>query len=212
MTHATADWIASIAILVPVFLVSLTIHEFAHAITATLLGDITPSKDGRITLNPLAHIDYVGLLLLIVLRFGWAKPVRFNPNNFSFPKTFSVLTALAGPLSNILLALMSMYLLKIVAMIAMPLAAMKTCVQILQAMVSVNVMLSVLNILPIPPLDGGHLLMVFLREQSPEWALALDRYSLFILIALLVIFPFGSEFLHGLYKITAIWLTSLVII
>ena len=90
--------------LIPAFLIVLSVHECAHAFTALLLGDDTAKKMGRLTLNPLAHIDPMGLLFLIIFRIGWAKPVRFDQRNFKHPRLYSVLTAFAGPVSNFVLA------------------------------------------------------------------------------------------------------------
>ncbi|MBM3886766.1 site-2 protease family protein [Candidatus Dependentiae bacterium] len=212
MTTPMATWIASISIMVPVFLISLSVHEFSHAIAATFLGDSTPRKQGRLTLNPLAHIDLLGLLFLILVRIGWAKPVIFDARNFKHPKTYSLLTAFIGPLSNFVMALASMYTLKLLPTVILPIAVNKTFTQIFQAMVGINIMLGVFNLLPIPPLDGGHLLMVFLNEYAPEAAEWVYRYSFFILLAFLLL-PFaGSIILSKLFLIAHALLTSLVII
>lgn len=212
MTGDISSWIARIAIMIPVFLVSLSMHEFSHAVAATLLGDSTPRKQGRLTLNPLAHVDFWGLLFLVIVRIGWAKPVVFDPRNFKHPKFFSLITAFVGPLSNFFMALASMYLLKLLPGAFIPMAINKTLIQILQAMVGVNIMLGVFNLMPIPPLDGGHLLMVFLNEKAPELALLVYKYSFFILLAFLLL-PFaGSAILAKLFIITHTWLTSLIVI
>ncbi len=91
------------------FIIALTFHEFCHAATAYMLGDPTAERMGRLTLNPLAHIDPIGLLFLIIVKFGWAKPVPFNPHNFEYPRFYSVLVGLAGPFSNLILAIVSMF-------------------------------------------------------------------------------------------------------
>jgi Zn-dependent protease len=212
ISPTVADWIARMAIMIPVFLVAFTVHEFSHALTATLLGDSTPRRDGRLTLNPMAHIDFLGFFCLLVFHFGWAKPVEFDPRNFKSPKTYSILTAIAGPLSNFVLALTSMYLLKLFPIHSISLAANKTFIQIIQTSVWVNIMWGVFNFLPIPPLDGGHLLMSFLRERAPEAAMWLQQYSFLILIALLLLpFP-GVQFLGKLNEIVHSYLANLVIV
>lgn len=212
MNGAVADWIARIAIMIPVFLVSLSVHEFCHALAATLLGDSTPKEDGRLTLNPFAHVDFLGLFFLIIIHIGWAKPVVFDARNFKHPKTFSLITALAGPISNFIMALASMYLLELLPVNSFAIAVNKTFIQILQATVGVNIMLGIFNLLPIPPLDGGHFLLVFLNEYSPRAAEWLYNYSFFILLAFILL-PFaGGVILSKLFVITHAWLKSLVII
>src|SRR5579862_6695784 len=109
MVSNTSHFLASIAIMLPAFLLSLSFHEFSHALAATLFGDNTPKKQGRLTLNPLAHVDPLGLLCLLLFRIGWAKPVIFDQHNFKYPKLYSVLTALAGPCSNFVLAIIMFY-------------------------------------------------------------------------------------------------------
>jgi Zn-dependent protease len=168
----------------PAFILSLSFHEFCHALTATTLGDNTPKKMGRLTLNPIAHIDFLGLLFLILFRVGWAKPVVFDHRNFKHKKTYSILTALAGPFSNFLFALICMYILRYLPHNLLPFAVAKSITQVVQATVYVNIMLGVFNLLPFPPLDGSHILMVFITEKFPEVAQFIHRYSFFILLGL----------------------------
>ncbi len=174
--------LASIAIMLPAFLAALSFHEFFHALAATLLGDPTPKRLGRLTLNPIAHIDPMGLLFLFIFRIGWAKPVIFDNRNFKYPKFYSVLTALAGPLANFILALISLYCLKYVAFLGLSQNALLTFNQIFQALAYVNIMLGVFNLLPIPPLDGSHILMVFFADKYPQLIRWFYQYSIFILL------------------------------
>ena len=104
MAHAFVEFVAQAAIMLPAFLIALTFHEFCHALMATYLGDPTARRAGRLTLNPVAHVDPFGLLFLVLFRIGWAKPVPFDQRNFKYPKLYSILTALAGPASNLFLA------------------------------------------------------------------------------------------------------------
>jgi Zn-dependent protease len=213
MNASIIDWLASMAITLPVIIASLSVHEFAHAITATICGDNTPSKDGRVTLNPMAHIDYLGLLFVLIFRFGWAKPVIFDPRNFKHSKTFSLLTALAGPIANFILALACMYALRLLSIISMPLAVYKTFTQIFQAGAIINVIFGIFNFLPIPPLDGGHLLMVILDEKAPEAALWFRQNSFLIMLSFFLFFSFiARESLTGCYSACYKFLTKLVFI
>ncbi len=207
-----ADWVAKIAIMLPVFLVSLSVHEFCHALTATVLGDDTPKNAGRLTLNPLAHVNFLGLAFLLLVHIGWANPVIFDHRNFKHPKLYTLFTAMAGPLSNFILALLSMYALVFVGMNGdlFSLPVMKTFIQILQAFVGVNIMLGAFNLLPIPPLDGGHFIMVFLSEKAPDIADWLYRYSLIILLVFLFLPHGGGLLLNKLFVIFHKLLSKLV--
>ena len=184
MTHGFIDSLASIIIMLPAFLIGLTFHEFAHALTATLLGDDTPRIMGRLTLNPIVHIDPLGFLFLILFRFGWAKPVTFNQKNFKHPRFYSILTAIAGPFSNFLLALFFLYCIAYLPITLLPHAIAISLLQILQAAAYINIMLGVFNLLPIPPLDGGHILTAFLVNKFPKVVFWLYQYSLLVLIGL----------------------------
>lgn len=182
------------------FIVALTIHEFCHALSAYLLGDPTAERMGRLTLNPLAHIDPLGLLLLILIRFGWAKPVPFDPRNFRYPRLYSVLVGLAGPFSNLVIALICMFgLHHIPAFISYKILPLYT--QFLQVSVWINVMLGVFNILPVPPLDGSHLLRALLPESVLPYYYRFERLS-FILLIILISIPRVREFL--IYAINSV--------
>lgn len=167
-----ADWLISrLVFLVPVWL-SLSVHEWAHAVTAFRLGDDTAARLGRLTLNPIAHIDPIGTLLLPLMGvpFGWAKPVPINPNRFDRTVDMRrgiVLTAAAGPLSNLALALVSALALAGLARLAPGQAA---AADLLQVLLIVNVALAVFNAVPIPPLDGSRVVDGLLPDRlRPGW-------------------------------------------
>jgi Zn-dependent protease len=189
MTSNWPDFFAQLAIIIPAFLMALSFHEFSHALVAYLLGDDTAKKLGRLTLNPLAHIDFIGLLFLILIRFGWAKPVPFDHRNFKYPKTYSIITALSGPLANFLLALACLYVVKYIPNTTLNPAITKTFVQIFATTAYVNIMLGVFNLLPLPMLDGSHILTVLLADRYPRFILWLYTYSFFILLILLLLPP-----------------------
>lgn len=211
MNGQVTHWLASTVITLIVFIFSLNVHEFAHAITATLCGDDTPRRQGRLTLNPLAHIDVIGLLCILLFSFGWARPVEFNPNNFKHSKTFSLLTAIAGPLANFVLAIICMVMLSLINRFPLPLGIYKTFIQIFQAGAAVNVVLGVFNFIPIPPLDGGHLLMVIFDEKAPKISLWLRQNSFLIMIILLLFMSLmGSSLLGVVYSSVYAFLANLV--
>jgi Zn-dependent protease len=169
-------------------LIAFTIHELAHAVTANYLGDPTAKEMGRITLNPLAHLDPIGTLLLLVAGFGWAKPVPVNPYRLrGNPRTSMALVALAGPVSNILL----------VGLVAIPLRlgllepllssnGGRNLISFFSEFAWINVVLAVFNMIPIPPLDGSKILMGLLPEQLAYQMRPLEQYGQFILLLLFI--------------------------
>jgi Zn-dependent protease len=190
--------ISSIAISTIVFISALTFHEFSHALTAYLLGDTTAQRMGRLTLNPLAHIDPLGLMLLILIRFGWAKPVPFNPHNFSYPRLYSVIVGLAGPISNVFLALLSLLALHNVPVGFSPDITVLWN-KLFQLSVWINIMLAVFNILPIPPLDGSHLLRVFIPPSLLPYYAQFERISFIFLIIFMSIPQIRTALVHTIY-------------
>lgn len=199
MQSSWAHIAAQIAIIVPAFLISVSFHEFCHALTAYLLGDSTAKRSGRLTLNPLAHIDPLGVLFLIVFRFGWANPVPINQNNFKYPRIYSILSAFAGPISNFFLAIFALLIVKYIALITLPITLEATSTQFFSALASINVMLGIFNLLPIPPLDGSHVITALLSKRFPQVVVFLHRYSLFILLGILM-FPQTQHLLFTLMK------------
>ncbi|MBA2306887.1 site-2 protease family protein [Candidatus Dependentiae bacterium] len=175
------------------FITAVTIHEFCHALMAYMLGDPTAKQQGRLSLNPLSHIDPLGLLCMLIIRIGWARPVPFDARNFKFPRFFSVLVALAGPFSNILLALLSVIILH-----SFPLTShngsLAPFTLFFQYFAANNVMLGIFNLIPIPTLDGSHILRVSI---PPQWEPLYDSYqkfSFFFLIILVNIPAFQKLF------------------
>ncbi|MBX9830901.1 site-2 protease family protein [Candidatus Babeliales bacterium] len=182
MMNPSAGFFAQLAIMLPAFLISLSVHECSHALAATLLGDNTARRQGRLTLNPLAHIDPLGLLFLMIFKIGWAKPVIFDQRNFKHPRFYAVLTAFAGPASNFILALLCFYLLAYFPAALFSVGVSLTLVQIIQATAYVNIMLGVFNMLPIPPLDGSHVITALLMKRYPQVVAWLYQYSIFFLL------------------------------
>ncbi len=175
-------------------ILAITFHEFCHALAADRLGDPTPRSLGRLTLNPLAHADPIGTFLLPLFSalsgiptIGWAKPVPIDPFNFRKPKRDEIITSLAGPLSNLSLAIASSLFLRFIP-INSPIAS-----YILYIFILINISLSIFNLIPIPPLDGSHIFLNLLPENSRlKWEEAFRQYG-FILLILLIFFPLGRQ-------------------
>lgn len=159
-------------------IISLSIHEFAHAYTADRLGDNTPRLLGRVTLNPLAHLDPVGTLLILFAGFGWGRPVPFNPINLSDPKKHSALIAFAGPLSNFIMA-------SVLALIFHLLPLNSLVSNFLYLTIFYNVALGVFNLIPIAPLDGSKVVEGFLPPSLHIQWLQIQRYGIFLLMILI---------------------------
>ncbi|WPD24643.1 MAG: site-2 protease family protein [Candidatus Electrothrix scaldis] len=176
----------------PPLLFALTFHELAHGYVAWKLGDPTAKEQGRLTMNPLKHLDPFGVLAFIIMRIGWAKPVPVNPRYFRNPQQGMLLTALAGPVANIILAIVSAVLVKILG--AIPISShliynvIKPMYDMMLVSVWINVMLAVFNFLPIPPLDGSKILMGIL---PPEQAMGFARLEPYGFLIILVLFYMG---------------------
>lgn len=167
-------------------IVAITVHEFAHAYAAERLGDPTPRLMGRLTLNPLAHLDPLGTVMLLLAHFGWGKPVPFDPFNLRNPQRDSAIISLAGPASNAITAAASAFLIQICIRIGIP----GIVIIPLAYIVFLNILLGVFNLIPIHPLDGFKIVGGLLpASQAREWY-QLERYGIFFL--LMVIVPFGG--------------------
>jgi Zn-dependent protease len=173
----------------PAVLIGLTIHELAHAYVALKLGDDTPKLLGRVTLNPLKHIDILGFLLLVVAGFGWGKPVIINRNNLKHPFRDDVLIALAGPASNLLFAVVLVLVMRaLFAFAAIRSSSLfEIVISTMFVFITRNVSLGLFNLLPIPPLDGSHLLSNLLSLKSAEAAAVFFKYGSFLLLAVVMI-------------------------
>ncbi len=172
-------------LLAPSILLGLTLHEFAHGFVATVLGDPTPRQQGRLTLNPLAHLDLFGTIMLFVVHFGWAKPVLVNPGYFRNPKRDMLLVALAGPFTNLVLAAIFGVLIRFIN--PQLIHSQSMLFMFLYLGMLINISLAVFNMLPIPPLDGSRLIHAVWPDQYEKQYLVFQKVSVVVLIGALII-------------------------
>ncbi len=181
---AGLDWsyLTGLALSVIPALICITVHEMAHGLASYMLGDQTAKSQKRISLNPLRHIDPIGLLMLVVFKFGWARPVSVDMRNFKNPKRDMALTALAGPAANILLAC---FLLFIRGFLYIPLIRHEMVLNFFETTTVLSIYLGLFNLIPIPPLDGSKVLFSFLSGRTYQKLMRYERYGMIILIILL---------------------------
>ena len=189
------SFLISLLLSLPVVLLALSVHETAHGYVAYRLGDPTARNLGRLTLNPVKHIDPIGFICMVLFGFGWAKPVPINTRYFRKPKRDMALTGLAGPVSNLILALVFAVALRIVWQFGpnmirteMALNILQWTIIFLEIGVQMNVTLAVFNLIPVPPLDGSRIFLVLLPTDT---YFKIMRYERYIYIALLVALAFG---------------------
>lgn len=177
-------------------LVLMPVHEFAHAFVADRLGDKTPRWNGRLTLNPLAHIDWLGAAMILLFGIGYARPVPISPRNFKNARKGMALTALAGPVSNLLMAILSIAIFRVLLLFGGDVVNGSIYVNmganwlvyahviLIQVFASVNIGLAVFNLLPIPPLDGSRIFSAILPRK---WAFYMERYEQYIMLGLMLL-------------------------
>ena len=196
----------------PGLIMALALHEYAHARVAVAMGDFTPKMMGRLTLNPMAHIDPIGLVVLLIARFGWAKPVVINPHNFHDRKKGEILVALAGPAMNFLLAFIALGVM-IFLNNTMRMEMSYGLRAVLWLIVVYNINFGIFNLIPLPPLDGSRILMAVLPYEMQYRFAAIERYSMIIFIIFIATPILGyilvpiAQLLLGLFS--SVWLAIL---
>lgn len=183
------DGVWQTAVLVAASLLCITFHETCHGLAAYRLGDNTAKRMGRLSLNPLKHVDLMGLIMMALFRFGWAKPVPVDMRNFKNPKAGMALTALAGPVSNVVLAYAAVVLCNFVMFLADRLGSTWLLLALAQFFVYVEIIsagLAVFNVFPIPPLDGSKVLFALLSDRAYDRLMRYEKYGMGLLMALLV--------------------------
>jgi len=200
------DWssMGAMALRIVAVLLCLVVHEVCHGLAAYWLGDPTAKQSHRLSLNPIHHLDPFGLLMMVVVGFGWAKPVPVNPNYFRKPKQGMAVTALAGPVSNLLLAVLFLGIGKVIYLYAPYSAGMNVFFEwCLFTVAPMSVGMGLFNLIPIPPLDGSKVLAMFLPNSAYGQLMRYERYGILVLLALSWL-GLGGNFLgnaiYGVYE------------
>jgi Zn-dependent protease len=183
---------ATIIARVIVLLIAFTVHELAHAITANYLGDLTPRRQGRLTLNPIRHLDPFGTIMLLISGFGWAKPVMVNPGNMrGNPRTSMAIVAAAGPISNLLMAGFASipFRLGMLSPTFSSAGNIPSLEFVLTQFIWINLILAFFNLIPVPPLDGYKILLGILPIEMGYRLRPLEQYGFMILLALIFFLP-----------------------
>lgn len=206
MNILNSDMLYWIMFAIPSIVIASTFHEYAHAWTATKLGDLTSKVNGRLTLNPLKHIDPIGAICMIFFKFGWSKPVPINEFNFENRLRDTALVSLAGPTSNILL----LFAIALFNSVVKPTGNLSL---FLLTFAMINIVLAVFNLLPIPPLDGHKIVRAFLPQKARFYWENLERFQIpFLIILLIPIFPFGSIISLFITRVSSFLLLTLGLI
>ena len=194
------DWSVPLKLLVQAVpaLLCIMVHEICHGAAAYALGDKTAKEQGRLSLNPLRHIDWIGLVMLLLFHFGWAKPVQVDMRHFKHPKRDMALTALAGPASNFAMALLFVFLYGLCYSSCVGTELGGWVLYLLDSVVYLSIALGLFNLIPFPPLDGSKILFAFFPDRTYVKLMMLERYGMLILIALVL-------FMNRVFEVSPIY-------
>jgi len=199
-------------LMIPAILLAFTFHEYAHAIIADRLGDKTPRFQGRLTLNPIAHIDPMGFILILLMGFGWAKPVQTNPSAYKNYYRDDLKVSIAGPIANLILGFVFSILMVLFWKYSPTHGELYTIIQqILELTVSINCMLFFLNLVPIPGFDGFHILRDLFPKSFYNVSDTLLRYQFMIFIVLMLPIVGGQSVFYYIVQIPAFWLNQIFV-
>jgi Zn-dependent protease len=188
-----------------VMLVAFTVHEFAHAWTAYKCGDDTAYREGRVTLNPMAHLDWLGLILLVVAGFGWAKPVPVRPSRFRHPRLMNILVTAAGPFSNLALAFLCKLVIAVLvaANVNLSSAMIETLNVLFFYWLIININLFLFNLIPLPPLDGYRIAEQFMPLRLRLRMMQYEQWTFFLFLLLIFIPPLRAATIGPLFSLAA---------
>lgn len=171
----------------PAVFLAMSFHEFAHAWTADRMGDPTPRNHGRLTLDPLVHIDWIGLIVFILFGYGWAKPVKVNPSNFRNKKWGDILVSFSGPLANLFLAVIGALLYALLVRFPGYSKTVDIILGIMNYIIYLNIVFCLLNLIPIPPFDGYRVIKNLLFRVNIRFFMKLEQFSIYILFAFVLL-------------------------
>ena len=188
--NITLDAVIDKLLILPGILIGICFHEFAHAYVSDRLGDPTPRRQGRVTLNPAAHLDPIGFLTLLLIGFGWGKPVEIDPSYYKDRRKGEFMVGIAGVTMNLIIAVLVSILIRVLALVISPATlsnpVMYSIDQILVDIVVINLVLMIFNLIPCPPLDGWGLLTQIFRLDRFDWWYQVYRYGIYILLGLII--------------------------
>lgn len=191
LVGTSTESLIELLLTLPAVVIAITFHEFAHAFAADRFGDTTPKAQGRLTLNPISHIDPFGFILLLVAGVGWGRPVEINPNNFTSNKSRGICemwVSLAGPLMNFLLAIIFTFIYYALWRFAPATQLVAICITLAQYTIIINIGLGIFNLIPLPPLDGEKIFRQFLPYNALQW---LDANSYMLQIIFMILWITG---------------------